>query len=236
MLFSTEFGIASRSSDDDWFDTILNTDTRLFVDPFLIFKEPANSPWATAHAKIVAHFDLCFQLIAKGNLNSESVPYKKALDLLSFPEPAELCLGFTSTGIQGSGSGRGYANLIASAMVDAVNRGVKGLKHFEELGILNEGIGADRISDITCNVLKRDLIAYTQAISKRHGLSTTLCNVWAADYDEIRHRWASASGPPKSLSELVLVELSAWVSVGGIGCPPCPKPETLQRIRALRVI
>lgn len=191
MLFSTEFGIASRSSDDDWFDTILNTDTRLFVDLFLIFKEPSDSPWATAHGRIVAHFDLCFQLIVQGNLNPASVPFKKALDLLSFPEPAELCLGFTSTGIRGSGSGRGYANLIASAMVDAVTRGVKELTHFEELGILNEGIGADRISDITCNVLKRDLIAYTQSICKKHNLPTRPCNVWAAGYDDRRLRWTS---------------------------------------------
>src|SRR5699024_4137030 len=34
--------------------------------------------------------------------------------------------------------------------------------------ILNEGIGADRISDATANVLKARLIAYTQEIAHRH--------------------------------------------------------------------
>ena len=154
MLFSKEFGV-SATADDDWFDVILNTDTRLFVDPFLIFKEPSQSCWHTCHEKIIKHFDLCFKLIVQGNLNPNSTAFKKALDLLSFPEPAELCLGFTSRGSKGAGSGRGFAEIIAKAMIDAVNRGMSQLKHFEELGILNEGIGADRISDITCNVLKK---------------------------------------------------------------------------------
>jgi len=38
MLASKHFGI-ERNATDDWFDPILNADTELFVDPFLIFKD-----------------------------------------------------------------------------------------------------------------------------------------------------------------------------------------------------
>jgi hypothetical protein len=33
MLASRQWNI-NRSRDDDWFDAILNTDTKLFIDPF----------------------------------------------------------------------------------------------------------------------------------------------------------------------------------------------------------
>ncbi len=38
MLVSSHFKI-SRTRADDWFDTILDADTELFVDPFLVFRE-----------------------------------------------------------------------------------------------------------------------------------------------------------------------------------------------------
>ena len=36
MLASAHFEI-TRQKADDWFDPILNADTELFIDPFLIF-------------------------------------------------------------------------------------------------------------------------------------------------------------------------------------------------------
>ena len=58
MLASSHFGIA-RTEADEWFDPILDRDTELFVDPFLVFKE-ASDPWSTAHDEIVAHFNRAF--------------------------------------------------------------------------------------------------------------------------------------------------------------------------------
>src|SRR2546427_3073465 len=137
MLTSKYFKIR-RAPADDWFDPILTTDTELFVDPFLIFKESEGS-WSNAHETIVRHFDRAFRLIAEGNLNPESIAYRKALALLVFPEPREFCLGYTARGTAGSGSGDIYAGAIAAAIADAIKRGITNPKHFEELGILNEG-------------------------------------------------------------------------------------------------
>lgn len=208
MLFSEHYAI-TRGPDDDWFDPVLNNDTKLFLDPFLVFKEHRSSAWSGAHATIVNHFDLCFQLIAEGNCRPETIPYKKALDLLIFPEPDEICLGYTSQGIKGLGGGKGYARAIASAMVDAIERGKTRLSHFEELGIFNEGIGADRISDITVNILKRDFIAYTQRMAARHGLPLTRQELWASQFDAERKRWVAAPvdvlANPKTGGPLVLV-------------------------------
>src|ERR1700735_1324490 len=111
MLASVNFKI-KRGKTDDWFDAILDADTQLFIDPFLIFKD-SKPFWSKGHAEIIGHFDLAFQLIAEGNLTPTSLAYRKAVDLLVFREPKELCLGYTSKGTKGLGGGRGYAKGIA---------------------------------------------------------------------------------------------------------------------------
>lgn len=150
MLASSHFRI-NRKADDDWFDAILDADTELFVDPFLVFQEKVGF-WADAHFRITRHFDTAFTLIAQSGLKRNALAYRKAVHLLAFKEPKELCLGYTATGTRGSGGGEGYAESIAAAISDAIARGLQNPNHFEELGILNRGIGRDRISDVTCTI------------------------------------------------------------------------------------
>ena len=190
VLASDTFGI-ERGADDDWFDTILDVDTELFVDPFLVFKE-SNGFWADAHDRLIAHFNRAFILIAEGNRDPDTLAYKKALALLEFREPRELCLGYTAKGTRGSGSGGKLGRLMATAIAAAIERGLEHPQHFEELGILQERIGADRISDATCTILKPRLIEYTQAIAARHNLKLDNHRLYAADFDEERQRFMHA--------------------------------------------
>jgi len=55
MLASRHFNIA-RKKDDDWFDAILNVESKLFIDPFLIFKSPKDlgQPHTTRSSSILA--------------------------------------------------------------------------------------------------------------------------------------------------------------------------------------
>lgn len=170
MLFSQEFDI-TRTRADDWFDPILESDTELFVDPFLIFKDTA-SRWSGAHDELVAHFDRIFMLLAKSGLRSNSPYWHQGVNLLRFPEPRPFCLGYTARGTRGAGGGEGLAKIIASAMRAAIERGMTHLDHFEVLGIFNERIGPDRISDLTCTILKQHFIDYTRRVATRHSLTT----------------------------------------------------------------
>ena len=188
MLFSAEKNI-QISDMDDWLDPILNADTAVFVDPFLIFKEPDESPWGSAHETLVNHFNRCFMLLAESDCRPESLGFKKAVAMLTLHEPVEFCLGYTSLGTRGAGGGHGYAKSIALAMCDAIRRGRENIRHFEELGIFNEGIGADRISDFTCNILKSWFIEYTKKTAARHELQVQEITVPAASIDATRLRW-----------------------------------------------
>lgn len=164
MRFSEHFEI-ERNHEDDWFDPHLTIDTRLFIDPLLMLE--AGGYWKEAHDELIAHFVHCYTLIAKSN-GKQSVSALAARRLLTFPEPSEIGLGYTADGTKGSGSGEGFANTMADGIAVAIAAGLDHPEHIEEIGILNLGIGADRISDATANVIKARLISYTQEIAKRH--------------------------------------------------------------------
>jgi hypothetical protein len=173
MLFSVRFGVA-RGKDDDWFDTILDNDTPLFVDPFAIFKD-LEPRWRRAHHALIRYFDQCFMLVAKSEGLEGSRNYERAVSLLTIPEPQEFCLGYTYMGTAGRGPRR--ARDIARGMWTAIERGLEDLRHFEELGILNHGIGPDGISDMTCTVLRDFFVDYTRDVARRLDLPTDVHSV-----------------------------------------------------------
>lgn len=164
MRFSEYFGI-TRTSEDDWFDPHLSVDTKLFIDPLLLLE--AGGRWAAAHDQLIEYFVSCYELVAKGG-NPDAPASKAVLRMLTFPEPGEFRLGYTSHGTRGSGSGHGYARAIRDGIAVAIAKGLERPEHIEEIGILNEGIGADRISDIVANVLKQTFVEYTQEVAERH--------------------------------------------------------------------
>lgn len=164
MRFSETFDI-QRSDADDWFDPHLTIDTKLFIDPLLLLE--AGGEWAQAHGELIAHFVHCYRLVARAT-SSASVSAQAARRLLTFPEPFEVGLGYTAGGTRGSGAGDRFAARMADGIAVAIAAGLGQPEHIEEIGILNEGIGADRISDATANVIKGRLIAYTQMIARRH--------------------------------------------------------------------
>lgn len=169
MRFSEAFSI-ERSDVDDWFDPHLTVDTKLFIDPLLLLE--SGDEWAQAHRELIAHFVHCYGLVAKA-AGSASVSARAARRLLTFPEPFEIGLGYTKVGTRGSGAGDRYATQMADGIAVAIAAGLDKPEHIEEIGILNEGIGADRISDATANVIKAHLISYTQGVARRHGVSLT---------------------------------------------------------------
>lgn len=192
MQFSEHFGVGP-DEDDDWFDPILDTDTRLFVDPFLIFKEQSG-PWATAHDELIGYFDKAFKLLSGHEDNRQSLQYRRVVDLMRFKEPEEFCLGYVAKGTRGAGSGGGLARAVTRAMVQAIKRGLdEGMAHFEELGVLVERINRDRISDMTVSILKPRFIGYTQQIASELGIETQPVTVPNSSYDTRRKRWEAAT-------------------------------------------
>lgn len=187
MKFSELFAV-DRVKEEDWFDPILTLDTRLFLDPFLLYSDEMGV-FQGSHSDIIAFFNSVFKLIATSGGDQSSPHWRRALGLLQFPEVPELCLGYTGAGTRGSGSGGGLARLIAGALWEAVQAGLTELRHFEEIGILRQGIGADRISDITAGLIRRRLAEYTTAICKAHKVPLQKVNLLRGSFDVATRRW-----------------------------------------------
>lgn len=189
MRFSEFFEI-DRTDADDWYDPHLTVDTKLFIDPLLLLL--FGPPWESAHQELIEHFAHCFSLIAKAGSPS-STSGKMARRLLTFPEPAEFGLGYTTSGTRGSGSGDKFAGTIADGIAVAIAAGIDRPEHIEEIGILNEGIGADRISDAVANVLKHRFVSYTQSVCTSHSVPMALHRLTNARVFPAHGRWLNES-------------------------------------------
>ena len=145
----------------DCFDPILVADTELFVDPFSVFDE-SEGIFANSFDKMILFFNEAFKLAAK-TPERYGVLYKKLESMMTFPEINEIGLGYSISN-SGAGAAKWFRNQIIDSLYRSIERGMVGYRHFEEIGIFEKGIGCDRISDITCNILKEEIISYTQEI------------------------------------------------------------------------
>ena len=143
-------------------------DTELSVDPFRIYVD-TKKPWDGAHDRLIDFFNMVLELVAKSNGRTSSAHWQAAERLLMFPEPPEFCLGYGRTPL-GAGSAERLRDTMLVAAQTTVRLGIESIQHFEELTLFQEQVGADRIGDVSCNVLKEDFIAYTREVIERHGL------------------------------------------------------------------
>ncbi len=191
MRFSEAFNI-TKSSDETWYDAFLVEDTMFFVDPFLIYQKD-DELWRDAHDVLTRHFNVAIELVAKSNLDEKSLAWKKAKRMLTFPEPDEVCLGYSLGSAEGGGSGPKGADSMLANIKTAISHGLENVANFEELTLFGENIGADRISDITINILKSKFITYTQAVCSRHNIPVENFRIRNPTFDTTYNRWVDGN-------------------------------------------
>lgn len=160
---------------------------QLFVDPFALYADD-DQQWVNAHDRLIEFFNMALELVAKSGFKRSSARWRAAERLMSFPEPAEFCLGYGVTPF-GSGTGEGYGAGILEGAELAIQAGVDEVAHFEELTLFEAGVGPDRISDIVCNVLKAHFVEYTQRVAKKHKIKTQLIPIRHARWDRNLETW-----------------------------------------------
>ena len=202
MLFSEAVNITVCDT-DTWFDPILSVDTKLFIDPFLLYEFEFDE-FVGSHEEVVGFFNFAFQALAQ-HLATESVHQKSiAQNMLVFPEIDWLCLGYSASGTKGAGSGKGFAALIVDSILETIKLGKTSVEHFEEVSLLNEGFGADRISDTVANILIKRFCLYTKRICYEKGVPTRniiIRNGWFSVEDK-QWRPVEASLPENPLTGL----------------------------------
>ncbi len=162
----------------DAFDSLVDWDTKLFVDPFLLQK--CKTPeFKGAHDELLKYFSKNLKLIGASK-HRDDLAWKTAKKRLQFREIGAFGLGYSNESTFGSGIGRNSSDQLISTLKEIYDSGISDPELFELLGLFQDGVGADRISDMTCNVLIRRFADFTQRvfrIAKFNGI----CATWSID-------------------------------------------------------
>jgi hypothetical protein len=150
----------------DFVDIDPRKDTPVYLNPF-VFSARTDRFSTDASRTVESFFQHAVDLIRSGDVEAA----RKNFSHLN--EPNETCLGVS----QGKPSGRGVGNdnaedLFRSVLQSkAVKTGI--VEHLEDTAIFIPGIGRDKVSDMTTNIIRRHLVIYTQNQCDLHGIPLT---------------------------------------------------------------
>lgn len=163
LSFSRAFGIKkSELRRLGVLDPALNVDTKLFIDPMLLATS-GHPEMQRARQRFDDHFKTVIKLLA-GSTARGDVAWRNARRLLEFPEVRGTSLGYSAASIRGSGFGTALTEQLIDTAKQIVDLGVTDPDLFMALAVFEEGVGADRISDMTTNIILPDLLDFNERI------------------------------------------------------------------------
>ena len=166
MKISKKFKLDRTQSELDFIDIDINKDMPLFIDPYRISK--LSGPYIDeANSIINNYFSYLIELLSVGEYN------KARLIFTHLNEVNETCLGYSKNKPRGNGMGIKKASDFFSAIVHskAIKYGI--IQSIEDIRVFVDGIDADRLSDMTSNIIRKFLIEYTQNQCKLFNIPLT---------------------------------------------------------------
>lgn len=153
------------------FNGFINLDSKFYLDPHLLQK--TNIPeLKDSYLTFKNHFATIIRLLENAKYSGD-VFFRRAHKKLIFPELQFISLGYSTKGNPGSGIGLGIALELTNTAWEIVKAGISDPVIFELVGLIEENIGADRISDMVIHIILLDLLAYSQRVAKNLNLNTT---------------------------------------------------------------
>lgn len=167
--FSDYFQLNKNQAQLDFIDVPIETDIPLYVDPYALHVSSVD--WLRECGNnVVEYFEL---LIAKIRKHEQ----REVLQLLdNFHEPNETHLGLSSGRPAGRGWGRGQATDLLNVLKSSAVIKTGTLNDLGDYEMFIPGIGPDKISDLATNIIKSDLILYTQEQCLLLGIPTQSIN------------------------------------------------------------
>jgi len=151
------------------FDAFIGMDARLHIDPFLLGSSSAIE-LADAKPTFDTHFLNIVRLLSHSRSYSDPF-FAEAVKRLTFKEIPNTGLGYSKKGRKGSGIGAGLATEIAKLGKLIIDAGVADPEIFSLMGLLQDDIGSDRISDMTAAIILENLLAFTDRVVSDLGIS-----------------------------------------------------------------
>jgi hypothetical protein len=169
--FSKKFALsASQIQKEMMFNPVLNIDTPLFIDPTLL----AQSTVAEIKSSVKPyrqHFERILGFL-KNSTKSGDANWRLARQIFQFDEISGTCLGYGAGSVRGKKINSKILDEIVDTAHAITQQGINDPDIFLIAFMLQDGIGADSISDMATNVIVKNLAKYTERIAKKYSLST----------------------------------------------------------------
>jgi hypothetical protein len=187
-LFSEHYGIGLPQHELDFVDVPIDGDIPLFIDPFAISLRVDR--WSQhCNSTIISYFDKLLTAIRAGQDEA-------AIELLChFKEPNETRLGLSEEEPQGAGIGMYQSGQLLRALKSSTAVRTGFISSLEESELLVKGISFDKISDLTTNIIRKQLVEYTKEQCNLFSLPLTRVPLspyysaetgeWISDYFEL---------------------------------------------------
>lgn len=188
ISLTDEYGLDKGAYlDTGAFDVILDVDSRLFIDPSLLDLcdiEEFNG----AKEKVEKYFSGIITLLSHSTSHKDMY-WKQADKLITFKELTGTCFGYSQFGTDGNSIGPVLRNVILCTIKELIDAGEKDPSLFELLGVFQEGIGCDRISDLLTFILASEILAFTQRVIEIFNLSNIEITYKRNKYKTIRNEY-----------------------------------------------
>jgi|GEM_PF-1712661 len=164
--FSNHFNIPKIKLDElGVFDPILNIDTKVFVEPFLL-KRSSSKIIQYSYENYKNFFSSLLLLLQKSAEPNDRC-WRAAKNLVNFPEYQYTCIGYGASSTDGRGSGAEFNDKILKSAKEIVSLAENSPEIFLLLPLLEKGIAGDRISDMVQNIIDEDICQYTKEIMNK---------------------------------------------------------------------
>ncbi|MEL7566235.1 MAG: hypothetical protein AAGU27_15305 [Dehalobacterium sp.] len=150
------------------FDSILDEDSNFFIN--VIRLKSAQVPeFKKSYQKINDFFCQIAMLLEASDKKGDKL-YKTALRQFDFSEVNGINLGYSESRY-GSGFGKQLRKQVIDDAFEIVKKGSKQPEIFQLVGLFEENIGPDRLSDMIATIIYSDIVAYTKRINQELGIT-----------------------------------------------------------------
>lgn len=160
---STYYKLGRDQTTLDFVDVPIGNDIPVFLDPSRL--RNIDSTWTSECTSLLQHF---FDKLLDHIKSNSKIAGLRMLEGLS--ERNEFHLGLSKGLSQGSGLGSVFALRFWNALIKSTAGTTGLLKDLEDACLFIDGVGADRISDAACNIIRGPLIRYTQDMCNYYGI------------------------------------------------------------------
>ena len=180
--YSTYFNIKHQDFvNKGVYNAFLDQDSLLHIDPLLL-KDCKIPEFKDAYEDFLQYFrDFVTLTNAASSKSKQDRFFKMMIKRYTLKEISNTGLGYSTRNTHGRGISGALSIQLAESTYDIIKAGMTDPEIFCLMQLIEDNMGADRISDMTISILQKHFLSYTQRISLELGLPS---KQYKHSYDE----------------------------------------------------